>query len=114
MIAVYGLKSCDACRKTLKALAKAGVEANAVDIRADGVSEDTIADWLSRLGPDALVNRRSTTWRGLDDAARAQAETAEGARALLARRPTLIKRPVIVDGDELYVGWTAETKAALT
>ena len=82
-------------------------------MRADGVPEARLADWLVALGPEALVNRRSTTWRGLDEAAKAQAESAEGALSLLLAHPTLMKRPVIVDGDAVHVGWSKATQAAL-
>ncbi|MEL7464431.1 MAG: ArsC/Spx/MgsR family protein [Pseudomonadota bacterium] len=110
----WGLKSCDTCKKAQKALEAAGVDLTVKDVRADGVDEATIAAWLAAVGGDALVNRRSTTWRGLSDAEKAETE-AEGdcAAALLAANPTLIKRPVIVDGVAVHVGWTKDVQAAL-
>lgn len=113
MIEVYGLKSCDTCRAALKALEAAGRTVEVTDIRDEGAPEAALRDWLDRAGAAALVNRRSTTWRGLDDAERAKAETPEGALALLVAHPTLMKRPVIVASDDLFVGWTAQAKAAL-
>ena len=112
-IRFYGLKTCDTCKKAQKALEAAGVDFRAIDVRADGVAAENLADWIARVGADALVNRRSTTWRGLDDAARAGAETPDGAAALLLANPTLMKRPVIVSGDDIHVGWTKEAQAAL-
>ncbi len=109
---VYGLKNCDTCKKAIKALGAAGVDFTVVDVRADGVPPDLLADWVGRLGADALVNRRSTTWRGLDDADKAKADGG-GAIALLIQHPTLMKRPVIVDGDAVHVGWTKDVQAAL-
>ncbi|MBK0400666.1 arsenate reductase [Limibaculum sp. M0105] len=108
---LYGLKACDTCRKALKALD--GRDVAFVDVRADGVPPETLAGWIAKLGPDALVNRRSTTWRGLPEAERAQAETAQGAAALLARHPALMKRPVTVAGGALHVGWDSGVRAAL-
>ncbi|MEL6792322.1 MAG: Spx/MgsR family RNA polymerase-binding regulatory protein [Pseudomonadota bacterium] len=108
----WGLKSCDTCKKAQKALEAAGVEMTVKDVRADGVDEATIAGWLAVVGGDALVNRRSTTWRGLSDAEKAAADGDEAA-ALLAANPTLIKRPVIVTGDAVHVGWTKDAQAAL-
>jgi arsenate reductase len=49
-----------------------------------------------------LINTRSTTWRGLDEAQRGRAETDPA--ALLVENPTLIKRPVIEAG-ESGDGW---------
>ena len=51
-----------------------------------------------------MVNRRSTTWRGLDEAARAGDPV-----RLISAHPTLMKRPVIEDGGVLTLGWDAET-----
>lgn len=109
---VYGLKNCDTCKKAIKALDAAGAEFTVVDVRADGVPADLLAEWVGRLGADALVNRRSTTWRGLSDADKAQAD-GEGAIALMTQHPTLMKRPVIVVGDTVHVGWTKDVQAAL-
>ena len=101
---LYGLKSCDTCRKALKEL----VDATFVDVRTDGVPPDVITAALSLFG-DALVNTRSTTWRGLNTE-----ERQASPEALLATHPTLMKRPLIVSGANMYLGWTADVKAALT
>lgn len=109
----YGLKSCDTCKKAQKSLMASGRDLDIRDVRADGAPEAALTAWIAEHGTDALINRRSTTWRGLDDAARAKAETPEGAVALLLQHPTLMKRPVIVDGDRTYVGWSKDVEAAL-
>ena len=109
---VYGLKNCDTCKKAIKALEAAGKEFFVTDVRADGVPSDLLAAWVLALGSDALVNRRSTTWRGLSDAEKAGAE-GEGATALMAQHPTLMKRPVIVADGAVHVGWTKDVQAAL-
>ena len=100
---IYGLKTCDTCRKAIKALP----EARFVDVRADGVPGDVMDAALATFG-DALVNTRSTTWRGLSDAERQGAP-----KDLLAAHPTLMKRPLIADGDSLHLGWTRDVQAAL-
>jgi arsenate reductase len=111
MIEFFGLKNCDTCKKALKALSARYF--NVTDVRADGVSEAMLAEWVSRVGADTLINRRSTTWRGLDEVARSKAETEVGAVDLLAANPTLIKRPVIIYGDQMFIGWTKDAQAAL-
>ncbi len=101
---LYGLKNCDTCRKAVKALPGAEV----FDVRADGVPSDLLKRAFGTFGM-ALLNMRSATWRGLD-------ETERGAPPLdlLARHPALMKRPLIVDGDRLYLGWTSEVQAAVS
>mmetsp|Transcript_17969 Transcript_17969/g.27360 ORF Transcript_17969/g.27360 Transcript_17969/m.27360 type:complete len:106 (-) Transcript_17969:817-1134(-) len=100
---IYGLKTCDTCRKAIKALP----DARFVDVRAEGVPPDVMARAHDTFGA-TLVNTRSTTWRGLDAAERA-ADPAQ----LLQDHPTLMKRPLIADGDQLYLGWTKDVQAAL-
>lgn len=112
-LTVYSLKTCDTCRKALKALEAAGADHKVVDVRADGVPEETLRGWLASPGPDAIVNRRSTTWRNLTEAERGASDVPDNMLALLAANPTLIKRPVIVDGDTVHVGWTKDVQAAL-
>lgn len=108
-LTLYGLKTCDTCRKALKALEAAGNSVTYVDVRADGVSADVLAAWLEEHG-DALINTRSTTWRGLDESDRAR--SASDPAGLLKEHPTLIKRPVIVSGDDVTVGWSKAVQAA--
>jgi arsenate reductase-like glutaredoxin family protein len=59
------------------------------------VPEAELDQWLRKPGWEALVNRRGTTWRQLDEAQRAGADSAAGALALLQAQPSLIKRPVV-------------------
>ena len=66
----YGLKNCDSCRAALKALDMAGMQVEFQDVRDDGVPADVLRLALEEHGADRVINRRSTTWRGLDQAAR--------------------------------------------
>ena len=100
---LYGLKTCDSCRKAVKALP----DVTFIDVRSDGVPDKVLAAALERFG-SALVNTRSTTWRGLSEAERSAAPI-----ALLKEHPTLMKRPLILDGETMYLGWTKEVQAAV-
>ncbi len=105
---LYGLKNCDTCKKALKALETAGQPPVFVDIRAEANLAAKVPLWLKAAGPDLLVNRRSTTWRNLDETARAS-----DPEALLIANPTLIKRPVIEADDAIHVGWSKAVQDAL-
>ncbi|MBT0956069.1 arsenate reductase [Alphaproteobacteria bacterium KMM 3653] len=102
---LYGLKTCDTCRKALKMLKEAGHEVTYVDVRADGISAQDIARFTAAFG-DALLNTRSTTWRGLSEE-----ERAAEPQSLIAAHPTLMKRPVIEGENGLTLGWTAKVQA---
>ncbi|MGC9369198.1 MAG: ArsC/Spx/MgsR family protein [Paracoccaceae bacterium] len=104
---LYGLKTCDTCRAARKALAAAGKEPEYTDVRSEGVPEAELQRFLAAFGA-ALINKRSTTWRGLSEA-----ERAGDPLALLRAHPTLMKRPVIEADGQLYLGWGQEVQARL-
>jgi len=109
---VYHLKTCDTCRKAIKALRAAGHDPALTDIRADGVDAATLERWMAAAGRAVLLNTRSTTWRGLDEAARADLDDAK-AVALMLDHSTLIKRPVIETDGAVHVGWTKDVQAVV-
>lgn len=104
---VFALKTCDTCRKAIRELTAAGQSVDVTDVRADGVSHQDLTRFYKAFGDD-LVNKRSTTWRGLSEA-----ERGRDSLDLLTEHPTLMKRPVVEADGQLYLGWTAQTRAAL-
>lgn len=105
---IYGLRSCDTCRKALTDLQKAGHDVRLHDLRRDGLTGETVARFHAAFG-DKLLNRRSTTWRALSES-----ERAEDVVGLILAHPALMKRPVIEGaGGRLHLGWGAATRAAL-
>ena len=102
---LYGLKACDSCRKARKALQNQQVDY--IDVRdGSGAVMPCLQAALAKFG-DALLNRASTTWRGLDAVARAGDPL-----ALLKAHPALMKRPLIVHDDgEMTLGWKPDVAA---
>jgi arsenate reductase len=100
---LYGLKTCDTCRKALKSLP----DAQFVDVRSAGIPEDVLKSAYEALG-DTLLNTRSTSWRGLDEATRARPPL-----ELLAQHPTLMKRPLIEDEGQFHLGWGKDVQSQL-
>jgi len=113
LITLYGLKNCDTCRKARKWLDAQQIAHRFVDVRDDGVAPNTIATWIGGLGLDAVVNRRSTTWRELPTEERETLTSSNAARFLVAH-PTLIKRPVFDNNGKLAIGFSDATKATLS
>ena len=101
---IYGLKSCDTCRKARAALPSATF----VDVRDTPVPPEVLATALTTFG-DAIVNRRSTTWRQLDEEARKMSPS-----DLIKSHPTVMKRPLIVNNEQLFLGWGPDVQAALS
>lgn len=99
---IYGIKNCDTCRKAMKVL---GAELH--DVREKPLAIEDLERFYEEFGV-SLVNTRSTTWRGLDEAARN-----ENHITLLRQHPTVMKRPVIERGGELFLGWSKDVQAQL-
>lgn len=108
-LAVYHLKTCDTCRKAIKAMQAAGHDLTLVDVREDGVPKNDLNRLSNAVGWEALLNTRSTTWRGLSDDEKSEMSE-DKALKLMAVHPTLIKRPVIDTGTNVTVGWKADVQ----
>lgn len=82
-------------------------DAQLVDVRAEGVPDDVMQQAFAQFGA-ALMNTRSTTWRGLEAEAREQDPL-----SLIAQHPALMKRPLIEKEGKLFLGWTKQVQDAL-
>ncbi|WP_355659534.1 arsenate reductase [Halomonas salifodinae] len=104
MFTLYGIKSCDTCRKARKAMDGSGIPYQFHDLREDGLSAPLLEHLLERVPVMTLLNKRSTTWRQLDEADKADVD-ANKARELMLAHPTLLKRPLLDTGGEVLVGY---------
>ena len=103
---IFALKTCDTCKKAIKALRDAGHDPEVIDVRADGISDEDL-DTIVETFDTAAINKSSTTWRGMDET-----EKTMPIRSLLRMYPTLMKRPVIQNGDTWTIGWKEDAQAA--
>lgn len=94
MITVHGIPNCDTVKKARAWLQAQGLDHHFHDFRKQGVP-DALDLWLADIGWNALLNRKGTTWRGLDDATRAGVTDGASAAALMRAQPSVIKRPVV-------------------
>lgn len=103
---LYGIKNCDTVKKARVWLEAQQIPYQFHDFRTDGLNESQVNDWLDTLGFDQLINKRSTTWKALDDATKT-ALTGPAAAEVIVAHPTLIKRPLLQTGSHLRVGFSA-------
>lgn len=96
---VYGIRNCDTVRATLKWLETRNVPHTFHDLRKEGVNEALLVSWAASAHGPYLVNKRSTTWRQLGDDEKQAAQS--NPVPVLMTHPTLIKRPVITDGQTI-------------
>lgn len=106
MIVVYGISNCDTVKKARRWLDQRGIDYRFQDVRQQPLASKQLAAWVQELGANALVNRRSTTWRQLPAAVREGLDD-RSAVDLLSEYPTLMKRPVVDLGHVRVVGFDA-------
>ncbi|MGM0982861.1 MAG: arsenate reductase [Pseudomonadota bacterium] len=104
MLTLYVIKNCDTCRKARKALEDKGIPFQVHDLREDGLSAPLLEHILHRVPVMEVLNKRSTTWRQLDEEEKADID-ANKARELMLAHPTLLRRPLLDTGDEILVGY---------
>jgi len=109
MTTLYGIRNCDTVKRARSWLEERGIAYRFHDFKKEGVPEAQLDQWLRAPGWEALVNRRGTTWRQLDEATRAAVVDAASARAALLSNPSLIKRPVVDWGATVTTGFDAAT-----
>ena len=105
MITLYGIPNCDTVRKARRWLDEHAIDYQFHDFREQGLTADTVARWLDELGWETVVNRRSTTWKQLDSAARETMDRDAAQRCIL-EHPTLVKRPVLDTGHDRHLGFS--------
>ncbi|HHD72781.1 MAG TPA: Spx/MgsR family RNA polymerase-binding regulatory protein [Epsilonproteobacteria bacterium] len=104
MIKMYGIKNCDSVRKAVKFLKTHEIDFTFHDTRESPVDAAEIQKWIERgASIKQLFNTRGTTYRtlklkekNLDDS---------GKLAYMAKENMLIKRPVILSGDKILLGY---------
>jgi arsenate reductase len=108
-VTLYGIPNCDTVKKARTWLEQHGIEYSFHDFKKAGVTSDLLRGWLRHVPWDVLVNRKGTTWRGLDDSRKTAVTGDASAVALMLESPSVIKRPVLVTGGTVHVGFTPDS-----
>ncbi|ADZ90414.1 ArsC family reductase [Marinomonas mediterranea] len=104
MITIYGIKNCDTMKKAMRWLDNRGTEYTFHDYRKDGLDEALLTAWINTLGWESIVNKRGTTWRKLDDAIKEKMDN-QLALTTLIEQPAMIKRPLLITGAGITLGF---------
>ena len=103
---VYGLEKCSTCQKARKWLDKHEIAYEFIDYREHRVDAPALKDWVKQVGGwDKLVNRSGMTWRNLPPNRKAPESDPEWL-LLIKEYPALVRRPVVVRGGEVSLGFT--------
>ena len=108
MLTLYGITSCSTVAKARRFLEDNGLEYQFYDLKKQDVDEALISSLEQRAGWEVMLNKRSTSWRQLEDTQKQDVDK-DKAIALMVEKPTLIKRPLLDTGNELLVGFDVES-----
>ncbi len=100
MIKMYGIKNCDTIKKAQKFLINHKIDFEFIDFRDNPIDKTKLQTFVDKLTWGKLINKRSTTYRNLNDK-----EKNNITLELVLRNPTLIKRPVLVTNNIIMVGF---------
>ena len=98
---VYGIKNCNTVKSALAWLTKNNVEVEFHDYKRKGITKQKLEAWSKQVGWENLVNRKGTTWRQLDADVQRKVTDEASAIALMMEKTSLIKRPLIEQGEKV-------------
>lgn len=102
---VYGIPNCNTVKKALDWFKANSIIYEFHDFKKLGASAGKLAEWDSKAGYEKFLNKQGLTWKQLDPAVKDSIKTKADALQLLEQKTSMIKRPVIEDGDFLFFGF---------
>lgn len=109
-ITVYGIPNCDTVKKARGWLDSHDVPYRFHDWKKAGVDGEVLQRAIARHGWERVLNRQGTTFRKLPEAERESLDAARAMR-IMHDHPSTIKRPILVAGDTIEVGFSPEAYA---
>jgi arsenate reductase (glutaredoxin) len=106
-VTIYGIKNCDTMKKARAWLDDHGVAYAFHDYKTAGIERDVLEAWVKEAGWETLLNRAGTTFRALPDDKK-EGLSEKKAVALMLANPSMIKRPVLIAGKKMLVGFKPE------
>jgi len=111
MSTFYFLKSCSTCQRIIKELGlpKNGIQLQ--NIKEEPISEKQITEMAKLSGSyESLFSRRAMKYKSMGLKEKTLSES--DYKALILEEYTFLKRPVLVDGGQIFVGNAAKVVAA--
>jgi Spx/MgsR family transcriptional regulator len=109
-VTVYGIPNCDTVKKARAWLDERGVAYAFHDYKKQGIDPARLRAWAGAVGWEALLNRRGTTFRKLEEAQKRDLDEAKAIR-LMEALPSSIRRPVVEYPGGILVGFDSSAWA---
>lgn len=105
MVNLFGIPTCDSTKKAMTWLKNHNIPFELHDYKKEGVSRQRLKAWADKFGWEKLLNKQSTTWRGLAAEEQEKIKNERAALSFMVKYPTLIKRPVAEHDNDILVGF---------
>jgi len=105
---VYGITNCNTVKKALDWLKANHVNYEFQDFKKLGVAPEKLQEWNDKAGYEKFLNKQGLTWKQLDPEVKESVKSSTDALKLLQQKTSMIKRPVIEDGNFLFFGFDEE------
>ena len=115
MIKIYGIKNCNSMKKAFDQLNAQRLPFEFHDYKKQGIDLDTLQHWADQVGLDVLLNKKGTTWRKFSPEQQAEIlSSPQNTLQALVENTSMIKRPVLVNGSQILVGFGENAYQKLT
>ncbi|AJC84908.1 Spx/MgsR family RNA polymerase-binding regulatory protein [Campylobacter peloridis] len=102
MLKFYGIKNCNSVKKAMDYLNSKQIEFDFLDIKK--LDEETLNFWLSKRSVLELVNTAGMSARKIGlNKEKLQNLSQDEIKMMILQNPTLIKRPLIVKDNEIFI-----------
>ena len=102
---IYYLKTCDTCKRILKSIPLNGFLLQ--DIKSDAMTVQQLEEIYSLSGSyEKLFSKRAKKYKAMD--LKNQTITEEDIKQLILQEYTFLKRPVIINNGDIYIGNSKE------
>lgn len=99
-------------KKAFQWLDERGVDYVFHDYKKEGVDEGVLKRALDVLGWEGVINKRGTTWRALPEDMQNNMDKNKALQTALDH-PSIIKRPLLIHKNNIYLGFKAETYSGI-
>lgn len=103
---IYGYSKCSTVKQAKGYIDRKKMKYDFIDMVEDGISQKAIKEIDKLVGDiEELINKRSTTYRELKLKDKWEKMTKAEKIKTLANNPKLIKRPIVIKGKKVLVGF---------
>ncbi|MBS1748800.1 MAG: Spx/MgsR family RNA polymerase-binding regulatory protein [Bacteroidetes bacterium] len=102
---LYGIPNCDSTKRAIGWLKKKHIPFTFHNYKESGISAAKLKAWCASAGWEAILNKRSSTWRSLSAEQQQQITDTQSAIVLMLTHNSIIKRPILEYKEAFLVGF---------